>query len=164
MKFNKHDARRIIEEARANVSERGFERVEDAPPEPETYVRVESRNERHRRELTEQDERDKQERRERKRAEARHKQADWSQWERWADAKIASAIANERRQVVSAMGDEVRKAIAQIYKDIAQEVKALRIELLNLQASLDQNVSDLRGLVKSDGAKVIDMPKRAASN
>jgi hypothetical protein len=171
MKFNRRDARSIIEEARVNV-----ERLRDGfaagREEQEAVVRestvvssvpIESMNERHRREIDEQDASFEFARRERKREEHRHKVADWSQWDAWADAKIVSAIANERRVVCETLGVEVRKAIEQIYDDMGAEVKELRIEILNLQAALNQSVIELRGLAKSDGAKVIDMPKRASN-
>jgi hypothetical protein len=59
----------------------------------------------------------------------------------------------------------VRKAIEQIYEDTGAEVKQLRTEILTLQAVVDQSVNELRGLVKADGTKVIDMPnQRRAAN
>jgi len=111
------------------------------------------------REIEEQEEQFERSRRQRKREEQRHKQADWSDWDRWCDARIAAAIAEERRVVCTTMGEEVRKAIAQIYEDIGEEVKALRVEILNLQATLHEQVKELRCMVKP-AATVIDMQQQ----
>jgi hypothetical protein len=169
----KYDAHRILAEARENVSrlrenqfppERKIERADQFNEPPAARgPSVETRSERFRREIQEQEQQFELERHERKRAERRHKQADWSAWERWADAKIATAIAEERRVVCETMGSEVRSAIETIYSDIGEEVQKLRQEIVCLQATLDASVSELRGLMKADGAKVIDMPKRASN-
>jgi hypothetical protein len=62
------------------------------------------------------------------------------------------------------MDEEVEKAITMIYEDIADEVKALRLEITKLKATLEQSVEQLRGLVKSDNAKVIDLPQQRRAN
>ena len=170
MKLNEHDAQRNQAEARANVerlkdSEQRFRAEREAlasltPPVSQLTgePRVESRNERHRRELDEQEREFEYARRELKREEGRHARADWSAWDRWADAKIANAIARERRIVVATIGEDSRKAIEMIYEDIAEEVKALRVEITTLQATLDQSFEQLRSMVRADKAKVIDLP------
>jgi hypothetical protein len=166
------EGHRILAEARANVErlrdcERRFaaqrkeivEARKSSPiEEPIRYERVESLNERHRREIDEQEKQFECERVARKREERRSKQADWSQWENWADAKIADALAHERRLVLPVINEEVKKAIEQIYDDVAAEVKALRLEIAALQSTLEQSVEQLHGMVRADKAKVIDLP------
>jgi hypothetical protein len=167
------EGHRILAEARANVerlkgSEQRFaadreailKASEETGPlrDRVSQTSVESRNQRHCRELDEQEKQFENERVMQKRAERHRKKADWTQWERWADAKIAAAIAAERRVVCATLGDEVRKAIVQIYDDIADEVKGLQREIVVLKSTLDRSFEELRSVAKTDNAKVIDMP------
>jgi hypothetical protein len=176
VRLSKQDARRILEEAKANVerlrdSERQFaaERealstVPNGTVESQSHMRVETVNERHRREIEEQDKQFELNRIARKYEASRSKQADWTQWEHWADARIANAIANERQVVCDALSEEVAKAIIEIYDDVGEEVKALRVEIVALKSSLDESIKELRSLIHSDTAKVIDLPNQRRAN
>ena len=164
------EGHRILREARATLaglkdSKQRFaaerEEIEalrstraNAPVERQPHI--ETRNERHRREITEQEEQFERSRRQRRREERREKVADWSAWNDWCDHRIAEAIAEERRKVCAAIGNEVRAAIDEIYRDIGEHVKELRVEILNLQATLHEQVKELRCMVKP-AATVIDM-------
>jgi hypothetical protein len=177
-KLSERDAQRILAEARSNVerlkdSEQRFaaerEALEEArqlPQAEELFRSIESRNDRHRRELEEQEQRFERERRQQRREERHHQQADWSHWDRWADARIAIAIAHERKILCTTMAAEVRKAIDQIYDDIGDEVRQLRLEITELKATLEASFEQLRSVVKSDNAKVVEMPsqRRATTN
>jgi hypothetical protein len=164
------DGHRILAEARANVerlrdSERRFEAEREelealrskstaSNEAVERPPHIESRNERHRREIDEQEEQFERERRQMRREERREKQADWSQWENWVDAKIANAIAEERRMAMPIMAEEVKAAINLIYDELMEDVKAVRKEIMELRSTMDQ----LRSMVRAESAKVIDLP------
>jgi hypothetical protein len=164
------DGHRILNEAKATVdrlrdSEQRFaaERealstVPNGTVESQSHVRFETLNERHRREIEEQDKRFELERIARKYEDGRRQQADWSQWERWADAKIAAALAEERRQVCTAIGEEMFKAIEQVHEDMAYEVKMMRVEIVALKSILDQAFEEMRSMAGK--GEVIDMPNQ----
>jgi uncharacterized protein YlxW (UPF0749 family) len=78
----------------------------------------------------------------------------WDAWNEWADAKIANALAVERKAIVELLASEMSKALDDAYNDLAEEARSLRIEVTALQDTVEQ----LRSIIKSEKAKVIDLP------
>jgi hypothetical protein len=136
-KLNEHDARRILQEAQANVerlkdSERRFAAERKAssiesddskePSESHDSVRVETINQRHRREIAGQEQQNELERIAHKYEQSRQTRTNWSQWDAWCDARIAAALEIERRQVCTAIGEEVQQVIELVYSDVAEDL------------------------------------------
>jgi hypothetical protein len=158
------DRDEIIRQARETLERTSPENL--AKPKYEQrdagIIYTEPLSERHRRELGEQEHQF-----EREQRRARHVPTDWSAWEIWANQKITLALAQERKAVCTALGDEVRKAIEMIYEDVADHVKELRREIATLRSTLEASHEQLRAIVhSSDRAKVVDLPNplRRASN
>ncbi|WP_027528045.1 hypothetical protein [Bradyrhizobium sp. Ec3.3] len=78
----------------------------------------------------------------------------WAGWNTWAESKIANALAKERAVVLEAIAEEINNAVTEAHDHLAGEVKSLRIECTQLQ----ETITELRSIIKSEKAKVIDLP------
>ncbi|MCP1887111.1 hypothetical protein J2R71_010343, partial [Bradyrhizobium japonicum] len=52
----------------------------------------------------------------------------WDAWNEWADAKIANALAVERKIVLEVIAEEINSAVNEAHDHLADELKSLRIE------------------------------------
>jgi hypothetical protein len=87
---------------------------------------------------------------------------DWSAWETWVNTRIRDALLSERETLLAimaeAIGTTLRRSLTKERREqkaeLEDEVRSLRIELCNLESTL----SELRAVIASERAKVIDLP------
>jgi hypothetical protein len=74
------------------------------------------------------------------------------------EAWLTTRLQKEREFVLSVVGKALGEVVGQAHKDarleLSEEVRKLRIELSNLETTL----AELRQIVASERAKVVDMP------
>jgi hypothetical protein len=81
----------------------------------------------------------------------------WAGWNSWADCKIEVALAQEREAIGDAVGQLIEEEHKVMIDKLEDEIKGLRLEVTTLTETMDE----LRRLMKADGAKIIDMPRKA---
>jgi hypothetical protein len=79
---------------------------------------------------------------------------DWSEWEVWLRSHLKRERAFLLEVVGSAIGEIVRKQHQEAKNELADAVRGLRIELAEAQTT----IHELRAVIASERAQVVDMP------
>jgi hypothetical protein len=83
-----------------------------------------------------------------------HSTTDWSGWERWLAAHLQRERTLTNKSVGFAIGKMLREQREECKQELSAEVRQLRIELSNLETTL----AELRSIIASERAPVIDLP------
>jgi hypothetical protein len=87
-----------------------------------------------------------------------HRESDWSGWEDWLAARLKREREVTYAGVGSAIAEMLKEERDEYKKELSAEVRQLRIELANLEATL----SELRSLMAAERGQVIDTPNPLA--
>jgi CHASE3 domain sensor protein len=85
------------------------------------------------------------------------REPDWSAWNRWCDLRIRAALTEQRKfllaVVAEALGEHVAQERKAVKRELADELRRLRIELAETQTT----ISELRSVLAAERGP-IDMP------
>ena len=144
--MNRADRRRILAEASEAIAsvDRTLARaaLRDLPAEPREWRLPEPVPEPRRRGL------------DTRAVPADHSTIDWSQWEEWLRVRLMAERKLMRRAVGEAIGQLLAQQREERKHELEDEVRRLRIELSNLESTL----VELRSIIASERAQVIDLP------
>jgi hypothetical protein len=83
---------------------------------------------------------------------------DWSGWERWLQRHLQRERELTNESVGSALAAMLKEEREQSKQELSDEIRKLRIELTNLETTL----AELKGIIASERAGVIDTPNPLA--
>jgi|RhiMethySRZTD1v2_1073278.scaffolds.fasta_scaffold1656579_1 hypothetical protein len=86
------------------------------------------------------------------------REPDWDAWNRRCDARIQSALADQQKFLLTVVGEALGKHVAKerkaMKRELAEEVRLLRIELAEAQTT----ISELRSVLAAERNAPIDLP------
>jgi hypothetical protein len=86
------------------------------------------------------------------------REPDWSAWNDWCDSRIEAKLAGQRRFLLEVVGEALGEYVASerkiMKRELADELRQLRIELAETQAT----VRELRSVLASDRRTPLDLP------